>query len=174
MFRAGDRDAARSRLGLSREADVLLLRRGVFATTLEDTRRCAVQSRIGGTAPSTSLIFLLSWKRAPENCGNPKSVLSSWKHLRVAEYYQAAYIYIPASRATLFPLQFWKRSRAKDLLSRLRSAAFPNRHRRETECSIPPGVRVRWLIQSRIAVMSRAASDEREGRGAARRVLTPA
>ena len=108
VFRAGDRDAARSRLVLSREADVLLFAalsiRNNFWKDYKTLRGAIVQ--LAERRPARPLIFLSVGEAAPtEKLGNAEIRFVPFleESRRVAEYYQAADIYIHASRADTFP-----------------------------------------------------------------------
>jgi glycosyltransferase involved in cell wall biosynthesis len=108
VFRAGDRDAARGRLGLSREADVLLftalsIRENVWKDY--ETLRDAI-TQLAERRPARPLIFLsVGEAAATEKIGNAEIRFVPFleESRRVAEYYQAADLYIHASRADTFP-----------------------------------------------------------------------
>ena len=108
MFHAGDRDAARARLGLPQDADILLF----TALSIRDniwkdykTLRGAI-AQLAERRPMRPLIFLSVGETAPaEKIGNAEIRFIPFleEGRRVAEYYQAADLYIHASRADTFP-----------------------------------------------------------------------
>jgi glycosyltransferase involved in cell wall biosynthesis len=108
VFRAGDRDAARARLGLPREADVLLFTalsiRENFWKDYKTLRGAIAQ--LAERRPARPLIFLSVGETAPtEQIGNAEVRFVPFleENRRVTEFYQAADLYIHASRADTFP-----------------------------------------------------------------------
>jgi glycosyltransferase involved in cell wall biosynthesis len=108
VFRAGDRDAARARLGLSQDADVLLFTalsiRENFWKDYKTLRGAIAQ--LAERRPARPLIFLSVGEAAPtEKIGNAEIRFVPFleESRRLAEYYQAADLYIHASRADTFP-----------------------------------------------------------------------
>ena len=108
VFRAGDRTAVRARLGLPQDADVLLFTAlSIRENFWKDYRtlRDAI-ARLAERRPARPLIFLSVGEAAPtEKIGNCeiRFVPFVQENRRVAEFYQAADIYIHASRADTFP-----------------------------------------------------------------------
>jgi glycosyltransferase involved in cell wall biosynthesis len=108
VFHAGDRDAARARLGLPREADVLLFTalsiRENFWKDYKTLRGAIAQ--LAEDRPMRPLIFLSVGEAASaEKIGNAeiRFIPLLEESRRVAEFYQAADLYIHASRADTFP-----------------------------------------------------------------------
>jgi glycosyltransferase involved in cell wall biosynthesis len=108
VFRAGDPAAARARLDLPREADVLLFTAlSVRENVWKDyqTLRAAV-AHLGERSGSRSLIFLAAGEDAPhEKVGRAEIRFVPFMDdpRRVAEFYQAADVYLHAARADTFP-----------------------------------------------------------------------
>ncbi len=108
VFRAGDRGAARARLGLPLEADVLLFAalsiRENFWKDYKTLRGAIAQ--LAERRPARRLIFLSVGETAPtERIGNAEIRFVPFleESRRVTEFYQAADLYIHASRADTFP-----------------------------------------------------------------------
>ena len=108
VFRAGDRAAARSRLGLPEDADVLVFTAlSIRENFWKDYK--TLRSAIAGLAErrrTRPLIFLAVGEAAPtEKVGNAEIRFVPFleESRRVAECYQAADLYIHASRADTFP-----------------------------------------------------------------------
>jgi glycosyltransferase involved in cell wall biosynthesis len=108
VFRAGDSAAARARLGLPSEADILLftalsIRNNVWKDYR--TLRAAI-ARLAEHPRARPLIFLALGEAAPnENIGHAQIQFVPFIEdpRRVAEFYQAADLYLHASRADTFP-----------------------------------------------------------------------
>jgi len=108
VFHPGDRAATRARLGLPEEADVLLftalsIRENVWKDY--QTLRGAI-ARLAERRPARPLIFLAVGEAAPsEKIGQAEIRFVPFleEKRRVAEFYQAADLYIHAARADTFP-----------------------------------------------------------------------
>lgn len=108
VFRAGDSAAARARLGLPSEADILLftalsIRNNVWKDYR--TLRAAI-ARLAEHPRARPLIFLALGEAAPnENIGHAQIQFVPFIEdpRQVAEFYQAADLYLHASRADTFP-----------------------------------------------------------------------
>lgn len=108
VFRPGDCAAARSRLGLPQDADILLftalnIRGNVWKdyATLRETIERLAERRL-----SRPLVFLAVGEEAPnEKIGNAEIHFVPFVHdnRRLAEFYQAADLYLHAARADTFP-----------------------------------------------------------------------
>ena len=108
IFRAGDRVAARARLGLPLEADVLLFTAlSIRENVWKDYRtlRAAI-ARLAERSSPRPLIFLAVGEEAPnERIGHAEIRFVPFleEGRRVAEFYQAADLYLHAARADTFP-----------------------------------------------------------------------
>ncbi len=108
VFRAGDRAAVRHRLGLPPDADILLftassIRENVWKDYA--TLRCAI-ARLAELRPARPLIFLAVGEEAPrEKIGSAEIRFVPFlsEQQRMAEFYQAADLYLHAARADTFP-----------------------------------------------------------------------
>ena len=108
IFRAGDRAAARARLGLPQEADVLLFTAlSVRENVWKDYRTLrAAMARLAERSSARPLIFLAVGEEAPnEKIGHAEIRFVPFldEARRVAEFYQAADLYLHAARADTFP-----------------------------------------------------------------------
>ncbi len=108
VFRAGDRAAARARLGLPQDADILLFTAlSIRENVWKDYRtlRAAI-ARLAEGSSARPLIFLAVGEEAPnEKMGRAeiRFVPFMEEHRRVVEFYQAADLYLHAARADTFP-----------------------------------------------------------------------
>jgi glycosyltransferase involved in cell wall biosynthesis len=108
VFRAGDRAAVRTRLGLPQNADILLftalsIRENVWKDYA--TLRGAI-ARLAERRPGRPLIFLAVGEEGPnEKIGSAEIRFVPFlaDSQRVAEFYQAADLYLHAARADTFP-----------------------------------------------------------------------
>jgi len=108
VFRAGDRAAARGRLGLPQDADILLftalsIRENIWKDYA--TLRGAI-ARLAERRPARPLVFLAVGEEAPdEKMGNAEIRFVPFleDNRQVAECYQAADLYLHAARADTFP-----------------------------------------------------------------------
>ena len=108
VFCPGDRAAARARLGLPAEADILLftalsIRENVWKDYA--TLRAAI-ARLAERRPARPLVFLAVGEEAPsEKIGNAEIHFIPFleDHRSVAAFYQAADLYLHAARADTFP-----------------------------------------------------------------------
>jgi glycosyltransferase involved in cell wall biosynthesis len=108
VFRAGDRAAARSRLGLPPEADVLLFTAlSIRGNVWKDYRTLhAAIARLTEQPRARPLIFLAVGEEAPnEKIGRAQIQFVPFMEdtRQVAEFYQAADLYLHAARADTFP-----------------------------------------------------------------------
>ena len=145
MFRAGDRAAARAHLGLPAEADVLLftalsIRENVWKdyTTL----RGAI-ARLAERRPARPLIFLALGEESPnEKMGKAEIRFVPFleDNRRVAEFYQAADLYLHAARADTFPTSILEALACETPVVATAVGGIPEQIiDQETGCLTPPG-----------------------------------
>ncbi|MEO6969964.1 MAG: glycosyltransferase [Chthoniobacterales bacterium] len=145
VFRAGDRVAARTRLGLPADADILLftalsIRENVWKDYA--TLRGAI-ARLAERRPARPLVFLAVGEEAPnEKMGDAEIRFVPFleDNRRVAEFYQAADLYLHAARADTFPTSILEALACETPVVATAVGGIPEQIiDQETGCLTPPG-----------------------------------
>jgi len=145
VFRAGDRATARAHLGLPQEADVLVftalsIRENVWKDYA--TLRAAI-THLAGRSSARPLLFLAVGEDGPnEQIG--RATIRFFPFLadnrRVAEFYQAADLYLHAARADTFPTSILEALACETPVVATAVGGIPEQIiDQETGCLTPPG-----------------------------------